>query len=156
MSWIDTLESTQRGRQFADGIFNSISLNEKNWNLHKIYWKSVPCGIISNMAALVQLIAWRRTGDKPLSEAILEYSTEALTWPQWLKCCLTHSGRDKCIFLNQNVCFPIKISLKFVSKGQINKIPALVQIMAWRRPGYKPLSEPMMVSLPTHIYVIRL
>ena len=25
--------------------------------------------------------------------------------------------------------------------------------MAWRRPGDKPLSEPMMVSLPTHICV---
>ena len=26
----------------------------------------------------------------------------------------------------------------------INKIPALVQIMAWRRPGDKPLSEPVL------------
>ena len=34
-------------------------------------------------------------------------------------------------------------------------MPALVQIMAWRRPGDKPLSEPMMVSLPTHICVTR-
>ena len=34
-------------------------------------------------------------------------------------------------------------------------IPALVQIMAWRRPGDKPLSEPMMISLPTHICVTR-
>ena len=53
----------------------------------------------------------------------------------------------KCIFLNENVWIPIKISLKFVPKGQINKIPALVQIMAWRRPGDKPLSEPMVVNL---------
>ena len=30
--------------------------------------------------------------------------------------------------------FSIKISLKFVPKGPINNIPALVQIMAWRRP----------------------
>ena len=27
--------------------------------------------------------------------------------------------------------------------------------MAWRRPGYKPLSEPMIVRLPTHICVAR-
>ena len=33
--------------------------------------------------------------------------------------------------------------------------PALVQIMAWRRPGDKPLSESMMVRLPTHICVTR-
>ena len=37
----------------------------------------------------------------------------------------------------------------------INNIPALVQIMAWRRPGDKSISEPMMVSLPTHICVTR-
>ena len=51
--------------------------------------------------------------------------------------------------------FPIKISLKFVPKGLIKNIPALVQIMAWRRPGDKPLFEPMMVRLPTHICVAR-
>ena len=59
----------------------------------------------------------------------------------------------KCIFLNENVWIPIKIWLKFVPKGRINNMPALVQIMAWRGPGDKPLSEPMMVSLPTHICV---
>ena len=64
------------------------------------------------------------------------------------------NGRHlKCIFLNENIWIPIKISLKFVPKGSINNIPALVQIMAWRRPGDKPLSEPMMVNLPTHICV---
>ena len=61
----------------------------------------------------------------------------------------------KYIFLNENVWIPIKILLKFVPKGQNNTIPALVQIMAWRRTGDKPLSEPMMVSLPTHICVTR-
>ena len=82
------------------------------------------------------------------------------------KWCLTHWGREKkwtpfrrrhfqVHFLDENVLFTIKISLKFVPNGQINKIPAMVQIMAWRRPGDKPLSEPMVVSLPTHICVIR-
>ena len=61
----------------------------------------------------------------------------------------------KCIFFNENIWIPIKISLKFVPNGSINNIPALVQIMAWRRPGDKPLSEPMMVNLPTHICVTR-
>ena len=59
------------------------------------------------------------------------------------------------IFLNENVWISIKFSLKFVPKGPINNIPALVQIMAWRRPGDKPLSGPMMVSLLTHICVTR-
>ena len=29
--------------------------------------------------------------------------------------------------------------MKFVPKGPINKIPELVQIMAWRRPGDKAI-----------------
>ena len=59
----------------------------------------------------------------------------------------------KCILLNANAWISIKISLKLVPKGPINNIPALVQIMAWRRSGDKPLSEPMMVRLLTHICV---
>ena len=43
--------------------------------------------------------------------------------------------------------------LKFAPRGPINNIPALVQIMAWRQPGDKPLSEPMLVSLLTHICI---
>ena len=78
---------------------------------------------------------------------------------------LTQWGRDKWTpfrrrhfqmhFLEWKFWIPIKISLKFVSKVPINNIPALVQIMAWRRSGAKPLSEPMMVSLLTHICVTR-
>ena len=59
----------------------------------------------------------------------------------------------KWIFLNENLWISIKISLKFVPRGPVNNIPTLVQIMAWRRPGNKPLSEPMMDSLPTHICI---
>ena len=64
-------------------------------------------------------------------------------------------GHFKCIFFNENKLISINISLKFVPKGPINNIPALVQIMAWHRPGNKPLSEPMMVILLTHICVTR-
>ena len=61
----------------------------------------------------------------------------------------------KCIFLNENEWILRRISLKFVPKVLINNIPSLVQIMACRRPGDKPLSEPMGVSLLTHICVTR-
>ena len=61
----------------------------------------------------------------------------------------------KSIFFNENVQILIKISLTFVPKAPINNIPAQVQIMAWRQSGNKPLSEPMMVSLLTHICVTR-
>ena len=40
--------------------------------------------------------------------------------------------------------FLIKISMNFVPKGPIDNNQALIQIMAWRRIGDKPLSEPML------------
>ena len=61
----------------------------------------------------------------------------------------------KRIFSDESVRISIKILLKFVPKGPINNNPALVQIMAWCRSGDKPLSEPMMVSLLTHLCVTR-
>ena len=47
--------------------------------------------------------------------------------------------------------FSLRFSFNFSPKFRINNITALVQIMAWRLTGDKPLSEPMMVSLLTHI-----
>ena len=79
---------------------------------------------------------------------------------------LTHWGRDKMAVFFQmtfsNVFYWIQIYeffiknlLKFVSKGPISNISTLVQIMPWRRQGDKPLSEQMMLWLPTHICVTR-
>ena len=61
---------------------------------------------------------------------------------QWL----THWGRDKIaaifqttflkwIFMDEGVWISIEMSLTFIPKGPVNNIPALVQIMAWRRPS---------------------
>ena len=49
-------------------------------------------------------------------------------------------------FLTWNAWILLKMVQKFVSKFRINNIPALVQIVAWRRPGDKPLFEPMMFN----------
>ena len=61
----------------------------------------------------------------------------------------------KWIFLKENCFILIQISLKYVPNGLINNNPALVQIMALRWQGDKPLSEQMMARLPTHICVSR-
>ena len=60
----------------------------------------------------------------------------------------------KCIFFNKNVLISIKISLKFIPKGPINNISTLVLMMAWCRPGDKPLSEPLLIILLAHISCI--
>ena len=80
--------------------------------------------------------------------------------PQWVNTLgprqhFSHFADDvfKWIFVNENVWILLQISLKFVLKVRIDNIPALVQIMAWPRPGDKPLSELMVVSLLTHMCV---
>ena len=61
----------------------------------------------------------------------------------------------KRISLKGNFGISIKLSLRFVRKCSFDTIPALVYIMAWRRSGDKSLSEPVVVRLPTHIFVTR-
>ena len=57
------------------------------------------------------------------------------------------------IFLHENVLNALRIPVKFVSRVQINNMPASLQIIAWRWPGNKPLSEQMMVNL--HLCIIK-
>ena len=87
------------------------------------------------------------------------------TW--WQVCLfpisLSHWGRDKMAAIFQTTFSNAFLWMKMCEFRlrfhwilfPINNISALVQIMAWRRPGDKPLSEPMMVSLLTHICVTR-
>ena len=58
------------------------------------------------------------------------------------------------IFLTEYVWISLNLT-DSIPKVRIIYIPALVQIMAWRRPGDKPLPEPIMHRLLTHICVNR-
>ena len=68
----DSSPSGQNGRHFADDMFKSIFLNE-----NKISLKYVPWGLIDNISALVQVMAWRRWCDMPLAEPMLTQVTDA-------------------------------------------------------------------------------
>ena len=52
----------------------------------------------------------------------------------------------KYIFVDENERMPIRTSLKFVPMGPIDKKPALVKVMAWRRTGDKEFSELMLIQ----------
>ena len=88
LQWVNTLRPRQSGRRFADDIFKCISSNEAVWILIKISFslKLVPKGLINNTSALVELMAWRRPGDKPLSEPMMvSLPTHiCVTRPQWV------------------------------------------------------------------------
>ena len=55
-------------RHFADNIFRCIFMNEKFCILIRISLKFLPKRPIDNKSALVLVMAWRRTCDKPLAE----------------------------------------------------------------------------------------
>ena len=57
----------------------------------------------------------------------------------------------KCILFNENNKISNQMSLKFVPRSPIGNKPVLIQAMAWRRLGGKPLPEPMMAQF-TVIY----
>ena len=52
---------------FADDIFKHIFLKENVWISIEISLKVFPQVPIDNKSALVQIMAWLRTGNKPLS-----------------------------------------------------------------------------------------
>ena len=137
---LNTLRPRQNGRHFTDDIFKCIFLNENVWIAIEISLTFVPKGRINNIPALVQIMAWRRPGDKPLSEPMMvSLPTHiCVTRPQWDNTLRSrqnglHFPDDilKCILLNENMFIWIKISLAFIPKGPINNISAFVQAMAW-------------------------
>ena len=118
------------------------------WNCHQMN--------VTDKSTLVQVMAW-------CCQAISHYLSQC--WPRYLSPCgitrpqwvntlrprqdSRHFPDDvfKWIFLNANVWIFINISPEFLPKGQIINIPALVQMMAWRRSGDKPSSGSMIIRI---------
>ena len=67
----------QNGCHIADDNFNLVFMNEKFCVSIRILLKFVPKGLIDNKSVLVRVMAWRRTGDKPLPEPLLTQFTNA-------------------------------------------------------------------------------
>ena len=61
----------------TDDNFKCIFLNENYRIPIRISLKFVPTSPIDNKPALVQVMAWRRTGDKPFHELMLSQVTDA-------------------------------------------------------------------------------
>ena len=84
-----------------------------------------------------------------LGSGLVQIQQEAIIWTRLSQnkmAAILADNNFKCIFLNESDRIPIEISLKFVPRSLIDNKPALVQVMAWRRTGDKPLSEPMLTQ----------
>ena len=73
-------------------------------------------------------------------------STAETKWPPYSK------EISNCIFMIENGCMLVKIVLKFVHGGPIDKKSVLVRIMAWRQPGDNPLAGPIL-TLYIRVYI---
>ena len=71
---------------FADDLLKCIFLSENKYISITISLKIVPMGPIDNNSVLDQVMAWRRRGDKPLSEPKLTQFTEGYIWHQGKMC----------------------------------------------------------------------
>ena len=93
--WLDVnaLRPRQNGRHFADHVFRCIFLNENIWISLKISQKFGPKIPINNNPAMLQIMAWHRSGDKTLSEPMLVslLTQICVTRPQWVKQVTGHS-----------------------------------------------------------------
>ena len=74
---LNTLRPRQNGRHFPDDIFKCIFLRENVQISIKISLKLVPKGPMNNIPALVQIMAWCQSGNKPLSEPMMVCVTDA-------------------------------------------------------------------------------
>ena len=125
---INTFRPRQNGCHFADDTFKRIFLWENVRISIEISLNFVLKSPIDNIPTLFQIMAWRRTGDKPLSEAM---TVSLLTHicvarPQWVNW-LTQRFRQnswyfedsslKSIFLKEIWYILLQISLDFVSNG---------------------------------------
>ena len=84
---INTLRPRQNGHHLPNNIFKCIFLNENVWISIKISLKVIPKGPIDNIPALVQIMAWHRSGDKPSVEPMMVSLLRhiCVTRPHWVK-----------------------------------------------------------------------
>ena len=87
--YLNTLRQRQNGHHFADDIFKCIFLNENTWISLRISLKFVPDVPVNNIPALIQIMAWPRSGDKPLSGTMMVslLTHICVTRPQWVDLC---------------------------------------------------------------------
>ena len=75
--WVHSSPPDKMAANLADNILKCNFMNEMFCVLTKISLQFVPYDLIDNSPALVQIMGWRRIGDKPLSEPMLTRFTHA-------------------------------------------------------------------------------
>ena len=67
----------KNGCHYAEDIFKCFYLTENYHNLIQISLKHIPKGPVVNKSSLIWVMAWHRTGNKPLFEPMMSQLTDA-------------------------------------------------------------------------------
>ena len=131
---------------------NAFSWMKIYWFLLRFHWSLFPKCPTENIPALVQIMAWHWSGDRPLSEPMMVSLLMhiCVTLPQWVNTlrqrsnvCYFADDILNCIMFNTKALISIKMSLTIVPWGPVDNMTALFQIMAWHWKGNKPIFETM-------------
>ena len=125
-----------------------IHCGRNSWNDIALYgFKSRKCIILGNLS-----VGKHSSCNPPHRVHPIDYAQISC----FVRHCERTEAKTKWTSLSRrhkNCCVLTKISLKFVLQDSSNNKPTLVQIMAWCRPGDKPLSEPMLVRLSLQLCI---
>ena len=69
--FVNKLRPRKNGHHFPDDIFKWLFLDEIFWISIEIILRFVPRGPLNNIPTLIYIMAWCRSGDKPLSEPMM-------------------------------------------------------------------------------------
>ena len=141
----NTLSSRQKSRHFVDDIFKCISWR-KCINFESNLTEYFPKGIFDNIPELMQKMAWRLPGDRPLTEpmTVILLMHVCVTWPQWVNDSMgNHLKYNKNSFAIQSylesMIFPQYLSnfrLKNVNINRFFNWPIGVSDSRWLRNRY--------------------
>ena len=103
------VRSEQNGWHFEDDIFKCTFENETYCILIIFSLKFVPDGAVDNKSSFVQLMAWCRIGNKPLSEPMMTQLTNSLClhfatmsyWNQSMYCMEDVGSRVSVVFVSE-------------------------------------------------------
>ena len=149
------------GNWFPNLINNLDPLQNEHQNIYIFFSRLVFCPITKWKAMFLG-----NEGPKSIDPTMTKLTSPHLNkWGQmnalWVVVYLSHWGRDNLTTISQTIfsnafCWMIiQISLKFIPKGPIDNMPALIQILAWRRMATSHYLNQWWPSLLTHICVTR-
>ena len=138
---VNKLRAKENGPYFWENTFKCIPLNANYCIFAEISHKFPSKGQTNNNSTLVQVMAWCRTGNKPLPEPMLTNISHTIWHRQLIASAVTNCSE---IEIQTNLFNQLNSSTLVPQNMSVNRVSIGGQIMACHPFGTKPLSEPIL------------